>query len=225
MSSPEPTPDTTAATTTSAAPPVEETSTATSTATPSTTPSSAPSTTSSTPSSTATTSTEPTTTEPETTTEPIGEPTPDPERPEAADQAALFDAIANENAVIFGYGIVSAHSAPEINALVSEALLAHRGRREEALALATRLDSPAPLPAVGYALPMSVNTPTDAGKLAVRMEEDCATAWRAVLESTSAADARKMAVTAMTDSAVFAARWRAQLDLTPVTVAFPGGNE
>ena len=152
-------------------------------------------------------------------------PGPDPDRPQDPAQAALFDAIANENAVIFGYGIVSAHSAPEINALVSESLLSHRARRENALALATRLDSPVPLPAVGYTLPTSVNTPTDAARLAVRMEEDCTTAWRVALEQADSGDARKTAVAAMTDSAVLAARWRAQLDLTPVTVAFPGGTE
>ncbi len=39
-----------------------------------------------------------------------------------------------------------------------------------------------PLPAAGYQLPMQVDNPTDAANLAVRMEEDTAVAWRAVLE-------------------------------------------
>lgn len=159
------------------------------------------------------------------TTTPEASHTPDPSRPDDPAQAALFDAIANENAVIFGYGIVSAHSSPEVNALVAEALLTHRTRREEALALAAGQDSPAPLPAVGYQLPMAVDTPTDAAELAVRMEQDSAAAWRAVLEQATAEQTRRLAVPALTDSAVLAARWRARLDRTPVTVAFPAGNE
>lgn len=39
-------------------------------------------------------------------------PTPDPDRPEKADRAALFDAVAVEHAAIYGYGFVSAHSSP-----------------------------------------------------------------------------------------------------------------
>src|SRR5436305_1173420 len=54
-----------------------------------------------------------------------------------------------------------------------------------------------PVPAVGYQLPFAVNDPTDAAKLAVRMEEDSAVAWRAVLEQANAGDDRELAVTAM----------------------------
>ena len=52
------------------------------------------------------------------------------------------------------------------------------------MALMTEQSITVPLPAAGYRLPMVVDSPTSAAKLAVRMENDCAVAWRAVLEQT-----------------------------------------
>ncbi len=82
-----------------------------------------------------------------------------------------------------------------------------------------------PLPAAGYQLPAPVTDPTDAANLAIRMEEDTSVAWRAVLEQATSADGRAFAVTALSETAVTAARWRAILNTWPVTVAFPGGGE
>ena len=82
-----------------------------------------------------------------------------------------------------------------------------------------------PLPAIGYQLPMAVDTPTAAARLAVRMEEDCAVAWRAVLEQTDSEQDRELAGTALTQCAVMAALWRQVLGGWPVTKAFPGGSE
>jgi hypothetical protein len=115
----------------------------------------------------------------------------------------LFDAVAAEHAAIYGYGLVSAHVMPDDNDLVSESLAQHRDRREAAIALLNERSIKVPLPAAGYRLPMVVNNATNAAKLAVRMESDCAVAWRAVL----------------------AARWRKVLGAWPVTDAFPGGSE
>ncbi len=64
-----------------------------------------------------------------------------------------------------------------------------------------------PLPAAGYQLPIEVDNPTDAANLAVRMEEDAAVAWRAVLEQATDEQDRAFAVTALTECAVTAARW------------------
>jgi hypothetical protein len=76
---------------------------------------------------------------------------------------------------------------------------------------------------------MPVNNPDDAANLAIRMEQDAATAWRAVLEQApdgSEGDAdRSFAVGALTQSAVLAARWRQVLGDWPVTQPFPGGTE
>lgn len=157
------------------------------------------------------------------------EPTPDPDRPEDPGPAALYDAVAAEHAAIYGYGLVSPHVMPDDNELVSKAVAEHRDRREAAVALLNERSITAPLPAVGYQLPLTVDSPANAAKLAIRMENDCAVAWRAVLEQASGEDTaeqdRAFGVTALTQCAVMAARWRRVLGAWPVTNAFPGGSE
>lgn len=150
---------------------------------------------------------------------------PTPSRPRDADVAALFDAVAAEHAVIYGYGLVSAHSTPDDNDLVSTAMAEHRERREGAIAMLEARSVDPPLPAAGYQLPMQVDNPTDAAKLAVRMEEDTAVAWRAALEQATTGEQREFAVKALTQAAVTAAQWNTVLGIQPVTVAFPGGSE
>lgn len=152
-------------------------------------------------------------------------PTTSPSRPPDAGDAALFDAAANEHAVIYGYGIVSAHSTPDDNYLVSDAITSHRELREHAIARLTARNVPVPLPAAGYQMPLAVEGPADAAKLAIRMEEDSAVAWRAVLEQAKTVDDRELGVTALTQSAVNAAKWREVGGVMPSTVAFPGGTE
>ena len=154
---------------------------------------------------------------------------PEPSRPEAADAAALYDALTAVHAAIYSYGIVSAHSTPDVNDLVSQAFTQHRSQRE---ALITMLDARSvapPLAAAGYQLPMAVDDPTAAAKLAVQVENDTATAWRAVLEQAKpdagADNDRAYAVSALTQCAVLAARWKQVLKVWPVTQAFPGGTD
>ncbi|TFV56528.1 DUF4439 domain-containing protein [Mycobacterium sp. PS03-16] len=148
-----------------------------------------------------------------------------PSRPSDGADAALYDAIATEHGIIYGYGMVSAHSLPELNWLVSASIAEHRARREAAIARLEEREVAPPLPAAGYQLPMPVNNPEEAAKLAVRMEEDAAAAWRAVIEQASDTEDREFAVTALIQSAVAAARWTQVLGSGPVTVPFPGGNE
>jgi hypothetical protein len=158
-------------------------------------------------------------------TSPATTPSSTPARPSDTADAALYDALAGEHAVIYGYGLVSAHSTPDANDLVSASLAGHRGLREEAIARLIARNVTPPMPALGYQLPFVVNDPTDAAKLAVRMEEDSAVAWRAVLEQAKAGDDRELAVTALKQCAVTAAKWRGVLGVVPTTVAFPGGTE
>jgi hypothetical protein len=148
-----------------------------------------------------------------------------PARPNTAADAALFDAVAVEHGAIYGYGLVSAHSTAEDNALVAVAMAEHRARREAAMAMLIARSVTPPLPAAGYQVPTSVTDPTDAANLAIRMEEDTSVAWRAVLEQATSTDDRTFAVTALTQTAVTAAKWRAIIDAWPVTVPFPGGGE
>ena len=177
-------------------------------------------TTTTTPTTTSTTTTTTTTT----TSSRAAEPAP-PGRPSDAANGALFDAIATEHATIYGYGLVSAHSTPDVNDLVSAAMAEHRDRREGAIAILKGRSVDPPLPAAGYQLPIEVDNPTDAANLAVRMEEDAAVAWRAVLEQATDEKDRTFAVMALTQCAVTAAKWSRVLGISPITVAFPGGSE
>jgi Domain of unknown function (DUF4439) len=148
-----------------------------------------------------------------------------PGRPPDAANGALFDAIATEHATIYGYGVVSAHSTADLNDLVSAAMAEHRDRRERAIAMLKARSVDPPLPAAGYQMPIAVNNSTDAANLAIRMEEDDAVAWRAVLEQATDEQDRAFAVKALTQCAVTAARWSRVLGISPITVAFPGGSE
>lgn len=142
-----------------------------------------------------------------------------------ADNAALCDALSVEHSTIYGYGIVSALSPPGVNNLVLEALLQHRQRRDDVIAMLSARKVTAPVAAPGYQLPMLVGSPADAARLAVRMETDGQTAWRAVIEHAETADDRAFAATALSQGTVLAARWNRVLNAWPITTSFPGGNE
>jgi hypothetical protein len=138
--------------------------------------------------------------------------------------SALADALTTEYGVIYGYGVVSAHASPDINYLVSEAIHRHRQRRDQAVTMLTRRSVTPPDAAAGYQLPLPVNTPKSAARLAARMEDDAAVAWRAVLEQAQIPADRAFATTALTQCAVLAARWNQLLGTAPAIEAFPGGS-
>jgi Domain of unknown function (DUF4439) len=146
-------------------------------------------------------------------------------RPPNPDEAALADAVSAEHATIYGYGFVSAHASPDLNELVSASLSEHRERREAAIAMLTSRSVAPPTAAIGYQLPIPVANSTDAANLAVRMEDDDAVAWRAVIEQAKSAEDRGFAVKALTQCAVRAALWRQVLQIWPLTKPFPGGSE
>lgn len=139
--------------------------------------------------------------------------------------AALTEALTTEYGVVYGYGVVSAHSPADINYLVADALHGHRERRDRVVAMLDDRSAKVPDGAAGYQLPTPVNNDTDAAHLAVRMENDAAVAWRAVLEQAGSPEDRAFAVTALTQCAVLAARWSQLLGNSPPTEAFPGGSE
>ncbi|MEE6176412.1 ferritin-like domain-containing protein [Mycobacterium sp. 050134] len=142
-----------------------------------------------------------------------------------ADNAALCDALTVEHSTIYGYGIVSALTPPSVNNMVIEALDQHRQRRDDVIAMLNARKVTPPVPAPGYQLPLVVGSAADAARLAARMENDGATAWRAVVEHAETAEDRAFGATALTQSAVMAARWSRVLGAWPITTAFPGGNE
>jgi hypothetical protein len=142
-----------------------------------------------------------------------------------ADDAALCDALTIEHSTVYGYGIVSAMSPPSVNDMVVEALGQHRQRRDDVIAMLAARKVNAPVAAAGYQLPLLVGSAADAARLAVRMESDGATAWRAVIEHAETAEDRAFASTAVIQSAVMGARWNRVLGAWPITTSFPGGNE
>lgn len=139
--------------------------------------------------------------------------------------AALRDALTVEHGVIYGYGMVSAYSAAELNALVSEAIREHRDRRDRVVAMLTARSVDAPVAAAGYRLPVPMDSATDAAMLAARMEDDAAVAWRAVVEQAGTSADREFAVTALCQCAVLTARWNRVLGNWPISRAFPGSVE
>ncbi|WP_442874926.1 ferritin-like domain-containing protein [Actinoplanes sp. NBC_00393] len=133
----------------------------------------------------------------------------------------LAGALAAEEAAIYAYGLVGVHLAEAEQDRARTAEQQHRVRRDE---LVDRLDelqaSTAPAPA-GYQLPFEVTDRESALKLAVHVEDGVAQAWRVVLPVTEGTE-RIDALSALTESAVRATRWRRIAGMTPLTMAFPG---
>ena len=145
--------------------------------------------------------------------------------PAKSGDAAFSAALKTEYAVIYGYGMVSAYSAPELNELVSTAIHQHRDRRDRAIAMLTVRSITVPVPAAGYQLPGPLTDSDEAVRLASLMENDAAVAWRAVVEQSDEPTDREFAATALSQSAVLAAQWNRTAGRWPFTTAFPGGQD
>lgn len=134
----------------------------------------------------------------------------------------LAAALAAEEAAIYAYGALGVHLSGE--GKVDEARESeeeHRQRRDTVVTmLSAQSASTAPAPA-GYQLPFEVTDQASAVKLAIQVEDGVAQAWRAVLP-VSEGDDRATALTALTDAAVRATRWRRLGEVTPSTMAWPG---
>lgn len=149
---------------------------------------------------------------------------PDGGAPHGAD-AALCDALATEHGAVYGYGMVSAYSSRELNTLVAATIRQHRDRRDRLVDLLSGRSVTAPAAAAGYRLPAPLTGSADAARLAVRIENDAAIAWRAVIEQAVEQSDREFAATALGQSAVLAAQWSRALGVWPITRAFPGGPD
>jgi hypothetical protein len=130
----------------------------------------------------------------------------------------LAAAMAAEEAAIYAYGILGVHlvAAAQVNE-ARAAETAHRNRRDYLLG---QMDQPEAAPA-GYDLPFPVADPASAIRLAVHVEDGVAQAWRPVLGAGQGVG-REAALSALTDAAVRATRWRRIAALSPVTIAYPG---
>jgi hypothetical protein len=134
----------------------------------------------------------------------------------------LAAALAAEEAAIYAYGLIGVRLSGDTDRdEARRAETVHRARRD---VLVTRLAelkaSAGPAPA-GYDLPFPVTDRATALKLAVHVEDGVAQAWRAALPVTTGAD-RSTSLSALTDAAVRATRWRRLAGVTPLTMPFPG---
>jgi hypothetical protein len=134
----------------------------------------------------------------------------------------LSAALAAEEAAIYAYGLIGVRLSGEGDRTEARAAEQfHRDRRDALVSRLAQLNaSTAPAPAA-YELPFAVTGRASALKLAVHVEDGVAAAWRAVLPVTENAD-RTTALSALTDSAVRATRWRRIAGVTPITLPFPG---
>lgn len=131
-------------------------------------------------------------------------------------------ALAAEEAAIYAYGVIGVNlTAQSDRTEARSAEAGHRNRRDVLVSRLAELSaSAAPAPA-GYDLPFPVTDRASALRLAVQVEDGVAQAWRASLPATEGAD-RATALSALTDAAVRATRWRRRADVAPLTMPFPG---
>ncbi|MFT3714954.1 MAG: ferritin-like domain-containing protein [Gordonia sp. (in: high G+C Gram-positive bacteria)] len=135
---------------------------------------------------------------------------------------ALKNAIDAENAAIFTYGVTTAFIGPAERGTVAEFIADHRIRRNELNDDLTAAGGGTEPPAPGYDLPTPVTDPKSSATVLLAAEEDCARAYRAMLEQVDDAGLRRRAVDALTSSAKRSAHWRGVLGQSPATVPFPG---
>lgn len=133
----------------------------------------------------------------------------------------LTAALAAEQAAIYAYGLIGAQLDDDRDRTEARAAeQAHRRWRDYLVGRLDQLKAGAPPAPAGYQVP-AVTDRAGALQLAVQVEDGVAQAWRPVLPVTGNAD-RGMALTALTEAAVRATRWRRLAAVTPVTTAFPG---
>ncbi len=135
---------------------------------------------------------------------------------------ALIVALGAENAAIFTYGVVAAYAATARSQTIAEYTGQHRARRDELGAALTAANVDVPPAAAGYDLSAPVTDPVSALTAALTAEEDCAVAYRALMEQAENVPARRLGLDGLTDTATRAANWRLVLRISPATVSLPG---
>ncbi|HVS69215.1 MAG TPA: DUF4439 domain-containing protein [Mycobacteriales bacterium] len=121
---------------------------------------------------------------------------------------ALKQALATEQAVVYGYGVVGAHLSGKDRRIAAARLVTHQNLRDRisALIAAAGAVPPAALPA--YRLPAPVTDAATARQLAAHLEDGAAgAAWDLAASTAARSPARGVAVGWLTDAAVAAGHW------------------
>jgi hypothetical protein len=137
-------------------------------------------------------------------------------------------ALAAEQQAVFGYGLLGPRLSGTDRDLAGSDAVEHETLRDDTAAAITAAGlTPVP-PLADYPALYPVADAAGARRLAVRLEDNCAAAWRflylqaAGRTSARAATLRHRAQAALTASAVRGARWRARVSPAHPTTAFPG---
>jgi Domain of unknown function (DUF4439) len=137
-------------------------------------------------------------------------------------------ALAAEHEALFGYGVLGPALTPADRNTARAFAAAHQALRNATEAGLTAAGRPPVQPAADYPTLYPVADPAVAHRLAVRLEDGCAAAWRYLyLQAASTAGTRATALrtsaqAALTASAVRATHWRALVSPRRATTAFPG---
>ena len=142
--------------------------------------------------------------------------------------AAWQAALAAEHRAVFGYALLGPHLSGARQRLAVTCSDAHETLRDAtSTALAQAGRTPVP-PEADYPALYPVSDAARARHLAIRLEDDCAVAWRYLYlqaASSAGAQARTLRVSAqdaLTASAIRATGWRAGATPSHPTTPFPG---
>lgn len=140
---------------------------------------------------------------------------------------ALARALAAEDEAVFGYGVLGPHLDAADASTARDDQAAHEALRDTAQGVLAARRAAVPAPQADYPDLYPVRTAGQARVLAVRLETQAASAWRAAFAAAVAASPvdtvlRDRALAALTDTALRATRWRLAIGAGPATVPFPG---
>jgi hypothetical protein len=142
--------------------------------------------------------------------------------------AAWRAALAAEHQAVFGYALLGPHLAGSDQQLAVAASDAHETLRDATESTMSMHGIAPAAPLADYPALYPVSSRATARALAIRLEDDCAAAWRYLyVQAASSTEAlaralRTSAQHALTASAVRGVQWRALTTPTHATQPFPG---
>jgi hypothetical protein len=123
---------------------------------------------------------------------------------------SLQAALAAEQAVVYGYGVVGAHLATTAEAYASDRLTEHMLRRDKLTALITAVGGTPGTARVAYQLPFEVTDAKTGALLGAHLEQGANGAyWDLIAAASPSSSTRSLAIDWLSNSAVSANRWGA----------------
>ncbi len=123
---------------------------------------------------------------------------------------ALRAALAAEQAIVYGYGVVGAHLSGTAERYASDRLTTHMTRRDQLAALVTQAGARPAAARAAYQLPFAVENRRSATQLGAHLEQGANDAyWDLTAAAAARSSVRVLAVGWLSDSAVAANHWGA----------------